>query len=74
MPLSEGGFCQRLTLFFAVATCLLFQTPRTDAQSYPSRPIRIIVPASVEVNSRAGNRSIPPVLFVAADRNKSDRN
>ncbi len=60
MPLSEGGFCQRLTLFFAVATCLLFQTPRTDAQSYPSRPIRIIVPASV---------STPPdiVMRIAAN-------
>src|SRR5580692_9447132 len=32
---------------FVATTCVVFLASRADAQSYPSRPIRIIVPASV---------------------------
>ena len=47
--MTGGGrrFSRSLTAVFAAAACLLLQPPSAHAQSYPSRPIRIIVPASV---------------------------
>ncbi len=42
-----GRFSRSLTAVFAAAACLLLQPPSVHTQSYPSRPIRIIVPASV---------------------------
>ncbi len=40
-------FCRTRAVFFAAAVCLLLAPPRVSAQSYPSRPVRVIVPASV---------------------------
>src|SRR5579863_8372760 len=43
-----GRLCRSLVVLFASAACMFLpQAPRAHAQSYPSRPIRIIVPASV---------------------------
>ena len=47
MTADREQFCRSLIGLITAATCLLLQTPRADAQSYPLRPIRIIVPASV---------------------------
>jgi tripartite-type tricarboxylate transporter receptor subunit TctC len=41
-------FCRSAVVLFVSASCVLLpRTPLANAQSYPSRPIRIIVPASV---------------------------
>jgi len=48
MTCGGGRFSRSLTAVFPLpAACLLLQPPSVHAQSYPSRPIRIIVPASV---------------------------
>jgi tripartite-type tricarboxylate transporter receptor subunit TctC len=42
-----GRSCRSLIGVIGATACLLLQMPSADAQAYPSRPIRIIVPASV---------------------------
>ncbi len=42
-----GEVCRIFVGLSLASTCLLLPVPHADAQSYPSRPIRVVVPASV---------------------------